>query len=54
MAELANITPLNPDDFSFETYSTSDENLLNVNFSSSVFNPTVDYVEFFIYEWFRT
>ena len=50
MAELANITPLNPDDFSFETYSTSDENLLNVNFSSSVFNPTVDYVEFFIYD----
>ena len=50
MAELANITPLNPDDFSFETYSTSDESLLNVNFSSSVFDPTKDYVEFFVYD----
>ena len=50
MAELANITPLNPDDFSFETYSPSDESLLNVNFSSSTFDPTKDYIEFFIYD----
>ena len=50
MAELANITPLNPENFSFENYSTSDENLLNVNLSSSIFNPTEDYVEYFIYD----
>ena len=35
---MANLTPLNPNDFSFETYSPSDESLINSSVSSCLKN----------------
>ena len=50
MAELINISPIDPVSFSTETYQISDIGLLNIELSASVFNPETDYIEFFIYD----
>jgi hypothetical protein len=50
MAELLNIFPIDPVSFSTETYQESDISLLNLDLSASVFNPTQDYIEFYIYD----
>jgi len=49
MATLLSINPVNPTTFLTETYSPSDENLLSVNITPTVFNPETDYIEFYIY-----
>ena len=50
MAELINITPLDPNNFSFETYQPSDEELLSISLSKVDFDPTQDYIEYYIYD----
>ena len=45
-----NITPINPDDFSTETYLASDENLITSNIEENQFDPNMDYIEFSIYD----
>ena len=47
MAELINISPIDPVSFSTETYQISDIGLLNIELSASVFNPETDYIEFY-------
>jgi hypothetical protein len=49
MATLLSINPIDPITFSTETYSPSDESLLAINTTPSVFNPNTDYIEFYIY-----
>ena len=48
MAE-ANITIVNPTTFELEDYSTSDENLISSVEISTLFNPSTDYIEYFVY-----
>ena len=45
----AKITYVDPNDFSLEVYSPSDENLISNVEISTVFNPGTDYIEYFIY-----
>ena len=44
-----NIFPINPDRFALEEYSTSDLQLLSQFPTVTTFNPSTDYIEFFIY-----
>ena len=51
MAELINITPVDPTSFAVETYSPSDESLLSINFTPTTFTPdSNDYIEFYIFD----
>ena len=51
MAELINITPVDPISFAVETYSPSDESLLSINFTPTTFTPdSNDYIEFYIFD----
>jgi len=49
MATLLSINPIDPTNFSTETYSPSDENLLSINITPTVFDPETDYIEFYIF-----
>jgi hypothetical protein len=48
MAE-ARIAPVDPTTFELEEYSTSDENLISSIEVSTLFNPSTDYIEYYIY-----
>ena len=50
MADLTNITPLNPDNFSSEVYQASDESLISQNVENNTFDPETDYVEYLVYD----
>lgn len=50
MAEIVNISPLNPFTFEFQEYSTSDTSLITSFNVDTTFNPQVDYLEYFIYD----
>ena len=45
----ARITPVDPTTFELEDYSTSDENLISSVEVSTLFNPSTDYIEYYIY-----
>ena len=45
-----NIIPLDPNNFSTEVYSTSDESLITSNIEQNQFNPNTDYVEFLVFD----
>ena len=49
MADQTQIYTLNPLTFSSETYSPSDESLINSVIEDNNFDPSTDYVEYFIY-----
>ena len=50
MADLTNITPLDPNNFSSEVYSPSDESLISKSVESDIFVPDTDYVEYCVYD----
>ena len=49
MATLLSINQIDPTTFQTENYNPSDESLLSINITSTVFNPETDYIEFYIY-----
>lgn len=50
MADNTQITLINPEDFSTEVYTSSDENLLTSISEFNSFNPDTDYVEFYAFD----
>jgi hypothetical protein len=50
MAEIINITPLNPTTFEFQEYSVSDTSLITSIETENSFDPTTDHIEYFIYD----
>jgi hypothetical protein len=50
MAEIINISSINPITFEFQEYSTSDTSLITFLETQSSFNPQTDTVEFFVYD----
>ena len=50
MAEIINISSINPITFEFQEYSTSDTSLITFLETQSAFNPQTDNVEFFVYD----
>jgi len=50
MAEVVNITPINPFTFELQEYSNSDNSLINSFNIDTTFNPQTDYLEYFIYD----
>ena len=50
MAEIINISPINPITFEFQDYSSSDTSLITSIETPSVFNSKTDNVEFFVYD----
>jgi len=50
MAEVVNITPINPFTFELQEYSTSDNSLINSFNIDTTFNAQTDYLEYFIYD----
>jgi hypothetical protein len=49
MATLLSINQIDSTTFQTENYTPSDESLLSINITSTVFNPETDYIEFYIY-----
>jgi hypothetical protein len=50
MAEIINISSINPITFEFQEYSTLDTSLITFLETQSAFNPQTDNVEFFVYD----
>ena len=50
MAEVVNITPINPFTIELQEYSTSDNSLINSFNIDTTFNAQTDYLEYFIYD----
>jgi hypothetical protein len=50
MAEIVNINPINPFTFELQEYSISDSSLITSFNVDTTFNPSVDYLEYFIYD----
>ena len=50
MAEVVNITPINPFTFELQEYSTSDNSLINSFNIDTTFNAQTDYLEYFVYD----
>ena len=50
MAEIVNITSLNPNNFEFQDYSLEDNSLITSLEIETSFNPNTDRVEYFIYD----
>jgi len=50
MAEIINIQPLDPNTFEYQEYSVEDTSLMASNVVDTTFDPTTDYVEYFIYD----
>jgi hypothetical protein len=50
MAEVVNITPINPFTFELQEYSNSDSSLINSFNIDTTFNAQTDYLEYFIYD----
>ena len=50
MAETINILPLNPNNFEFQEYSSSDLNLIVSTEIETSFDTTSDYIEYYIYD----
>jgi len=50
MAELVNITSIDPNTFEAQSYSTQDESLITSINVETAFNPTTDVIEYFIYD----
>jgi hypothetical protein len=50
MAEVVNITPINPFTFELQEYSTSDSSLINSFNIDTTFNAQTDYLEYFVYD----
>ena len=50
MAQQTNITTINPNTFSTEVYSPSDENLIGSSVEQNQFDTTTDYVEYFVFD----
>jgi hypothetical protein len=46
MAEVVNITPINPFTFELQEYSTSDSSLINSFNIDTTFNAQTDYLEY--------
>ena len=49
MAEIINILPLNPSNFEFQEYSSNDLNLIVSTEVETSFDPTTDYIEYYVY-----
>ena len=49
MAEIINITPLNPTTFEFQEYSLEDNSLITSLEVETSFNSQTDKIEYFIY-----
>jgi len=49
MAEIVNIRELNPDTFEFQDYSLKDDSLIPSLEVSSTFDPSTDYLEYFVF-----
>ena len=50
MAEIVNITPINPFTFELQEYSNSDSSLITSFNVDTTFNPQTDYLEYFVYD----
>jgi hypothetical protein len=50
MAEIVNIQDINPTTFEIQTYSPEDSALINSTTIDSIFNPSTDIIEYFIYD----
>ena len=50
MAEIINILPLNPNNFEFQEYSSNDLNLIVSTEVETYFDPTTDYIEYYVYD----
>ena len=50
MAEIVNITSLNPDNFEFQDYSLNDSSLITSFETDIIFNSQKDIIEYFIYD----
>jgi hypothetical protein len=50
MAEIINIQNINPTTFEIQTYSLIDSALINSTTVGSIFNPSTDIIEYFIYD----
>ncbi len=50
MAEIVNITPINPFTFELQEYSNSDSSLITSFNIDTTFNSQTDYLEYFIYD----
>jgi len=50
MADQTNIIPINPNSFSPEVYSPSDESLISSTIEQNQFDSNTDYVEYFIFD----
>jgi len=50
MAEIINIQPLDPNTFEYQEYSIGDTSLMASNIVDTTFDPSTDYVEYFIYD----
>jgi len=50
MAEVINIIPINPTTFEYQEYSVEDTSLINSNIIDTKFDPSTDYLEYFIYD----
>lgn len=49
MAETINISELNPSTFEFQEYSSQDTSLISSINQTTQFNPSTDYIEYFVY-----
>ena len=50
MAEIINTIPLDPITFEFQDYSISDTSLITSIEVENTFNPSIDYIEYFVYD----
>ena len=50
MAEIINTIPLDPTTFEFQEYSLSDTSLITSVEIENSFNPSIDYIEYFVYD----
>jgi hypothetical protein len=50
MAEIVNISQLNPQTFELQEYSTQDTSLIIATDVFDTFDPTIDHIEYFIYD----
>ena len=50
MAEIINIQSVSPNNFEFQEYSSSDLNLITSTEVETSFNPSTDYIEYYIYD----
>ena len=50
MSRIININSINPITFEYQTYSIEDNSLIFNTNVDSVFNPTLDIIEYFVYD----